>query len=69
MYRQNKAPSVGHFGKLGLDFLKKQTTSSISSLRPVSKTGSNKATNEIFVDICEKLSVSDIFFFFKQALT
>jgi len=48
---------VGHFGKLGLDFLKKQTTSSISSLRPVSKTGSNKATNEIFVDICEKLSI------------
>jgi len=54
---QNQGPSVGHFGKLGLDFLKKQTTSSISSLRPVSKTGSNKATNEIFVDIFEKLSI------------
>jgi len=55
-------PTLGKLGSFGLDFLKKSSTSSVSSLRPISKKDSKKNSNEIFVDIFEKLSVLSCLF-------
>jgi len=57
MLEQVHKPTLGRLGNFGLDFLKKSSTSSVSSLRPISKKDTDKNSNEIFVDIFEKLSI------------